>query len=137
MNNLLKFNMPDTGIIQDASSRVKMLLGLYNMGNDKTLDFTCSASPQLTLGNILYLRSYQSNSLATYKNDNDFLTPICYKINTFLNPGLPIIINKKQDVINTYYDAIAKIKIELLDRNFEPVVLKSPLKIDIKIVGAP
>lgn len=133
-NGCIQFHGEGDFTINEISPRVQMLLGLYGKLAENIQDFIAPTPPQLTLGNILYLRSIQGNALGTYKDNHPSLTPICYRINTFLKPGLPIIINKKQDVIETNYDSITKIKIELLDRNFNPVVLKSPLKIDIKII---
>lgn len=121
--------------ITNASNRVKMLLGLENM-NFPLIDskiIIAKTSPKTMFGNILYLRSFQGYSLETTKDDKNLDINICYRINTFLKSGLPIIINKKQDVLETNYENILKIKIELVDKNFEPIILKSPLKIDLVI----
>lgn len=132
-NGFIKFSGEGDFTIQSFTPRVQMLLGLYGNIPEKVQDYTCLTIPQTTFYNILYLRSLQGEALGTKKNEDDYVTPICYRINTFLKSGLPIIINKKQNTIETNYDAVAKIKLELVDKNFNPVILKSPLKIDIEI----
>lgn len=132
-NGFIKFHGEGDFTIQSFTPRVQMLIGLYGNIPEKIQDYTCSTIPQTTFYNILYLRSIQGEALGTKKDKDDYITPICYRINTFLKSGLPIIINKKQNAIETNYDAVSKIKLELVDKNFNPVILKSPMKIDIEI----
>ena len=56
-----------------------------------------------------------------------------YRINTFLKAGLPLLSDKKGDKIIVNAEAAKTITMQLVDFMYEPVILKSPMFITIKI----
>ena len=128
----------NTGILKitDASHRVKLLLGLYNMkfpivSKDSLIE--AESTPLVSYGNVLYLKSHQGNSVGMTLDDKNYHTPCIYRINQFLKSGIPLISDKKGDKIIVNAEAAKTITMELVDFMFEPVILKSPMFITIKI----
>lgn len=122
-------------IINDASHRVKLLLGLFdiNFPIDCGMKWNAPSSPMTSYGNVLYLQSIQGNAMGTRLDQSSFTAPIIYRINSFIKPGLPLIMNKKQDKVIVNVDVGKRIKITLVDFRFQPIILKSPLFICLKI----
>lgn len=122
--------------ITDASHRVKLLLGLYNMKLPiESVDrkITCESTPMLSYANVLYLKSYQGNPVGLLINEHSHTAPCIYRVNQFLKPGLPVISNVKGDKIVVNAEAAKNITMELVDFMYEPVVLKSPMFVTLKI----
>ena len=122
-----------------ASHRVKMLLGLYDTELPLTSSnsvIKASSAPLVSFGNVLYLQSLQGSNIGTRVDKNYYSAPIIYPLNTFMKSGLPIISNKKQDKVTVNIDAAKCIKIRLVDFKFEPVILRNPLFVSIKIKPA-
>ena len=138
----------DTGVISmeytkdfqiiDASHRVKLLLGLYHSkfpinSNSENNTIIADSTPMLTYGNVLYLKSNQGNALGMIIEGDRYHTPCIYRINNFLKPGLPIISNQKGDRVIVNAEAAKTITMQLVDFMYEPIVLKSPMFVTLKI----
>ena len=121
----------------DASHRVKLILGLYHMKfpvkSDENNFITADSTPILNYGNVLYLKSLQGNSVGMIHDSANVYAPCIYRINTFLKSGLPLISEKKGDKIIVNAEAAKTIKMQLVDFMYEPVILKSPMFITLKI----
>ena len=137
----------DTGVISmeytkafqiiDASHRVKLLLGLYHskfpINSNASKSIIADSTPMLTYGNVLYLKSNQGNALGMIIEGNRYHSPCIYRINNFLKPGLPIISNQKGDKVIVNAEAAKTITMQLVDFMYEPIVLKSPMFVTLKI----
>ena len=135
-SGVLLFKAPIEFQIVRASHRVKMLLGLYDTELPLTSSnsvIKASSAPLVSFGNVLYLQSLQGSNIGTRVDKNYYSAPIIYRLNTFMKSGLPIISNKKQDKVTVNIDAAKCIKIRLVDFKFEPVILRNPLFVAIKI----
>ena len=133
-------SMEDTKDFQiiDASHRVKLLLGLYHSkfpinSNSENNTIIADSTPMLTYGNVLYLKSNQGNALGMIIEGNRYHSPCIYRINNFLKPGLPIISNQKGDKVIVNAEAAKTITMQLVDFMYEPIVLKSPMFVTLKI----
>lgn len=142
-DNVISFKGALVFNINEASHRVKMLLGMIDMSFPINCDsykmIVLKTAPITNFGNVLYLKSIHGKEVITNSSDNGVESKhhplILFRINTFLKSGLPLIIknNHKRDSINVNYDAISHIKLELVDYKLEPVILKSPLFITLAI----
>jgi hypothetical protein len=95
-------------------------------------EISCDQHPSTTFGNLLYLTSLQGETISTTTADNIPITPsIIYRINQFMRPGLPVIINKKQSKIIT--NPVSKIDITLTDIYLEPIILLSRLYVAVEV----
>ena len=123
--------------LTDASHRVKLILGLYHMkfpiSSDDNNFIIADSTPMLNYGNVLYLRSLQGNSVGMIHDSVNVYAPCIYRINTFLKSGLPLISDKKGDKIIVNAEAAKTITMQLVDFMYEPVILKSPMFITLKI----
>ena len=123
--------------LTDASHRVKLILGLYHMkfpiNSDSDNFIYADSTPMLNYGNVLYLRSLQGNSVGMIHDSVNVYAPCIYRINTFLKSGLPLISDKKGDKIIVNAEAAKTITMQLVDFMYEPVILKSPMFITLKI----
>ena len=126
--------------IDSASHRVKLLLGLFDstfplesQQSGEKYTITAPACPMTSFGNVLYLQSLQGSAVGSRVDRNYYTAPVIYRINAFIRPGLPLIMNKKQDKVIVNTDAAKSIKITLTDFKFERIILKSPLFVCIKI----
>lgn len=130
---VLEFSSATSEVILDCSHRVKLLLGLYNMSFPITLPAVASSAPMLNYGNLLYLKSIQGASVGMILDQGQASTPCIYRINSFLKSGLPLISDKKGDKIIVNAEAAKTISMQLVDFMYEPVILKSPMFVTIKI----
>ncbi len=130
---VLEFSSATSEVILDCSHRVKLLLGLYNMSFPITLPAVASSTPMLNYGNLLYLKSIQGASVGMILDQGQASTPCIYRINSFLKSGLPLISDKKGDKIIVNAEAAKTISMQLVDFMYEPVILKSPMFVTIKI----
>lgn len=127
--------------ITECSHRVQLLLGIYNMKlpivSDGDNCIICASTPILTYGNLLYLKSNQGNSFGMMLDDRSYHTPCIYRINQFLKSGIPLISDKKGDKIIVNAEAAKTITMQLVDFMYEPVILKSPMFVTVKIKMIP
>ena len=127
--------------INRCSHRVKLLLGIFHqtfpidsVANDEgQWEITARSCPMLTYGNVLYLRTLEGNFVGTRNDINNITFPCAYRINQFIKPGVPLLYHKKGEKTIVNVDAAKQIKMTLVDFMYEPVILKSPMFIAIKI----
>ena len=127
--------------ITECSHRVALLLGIYNVKlpivSDESGYIICPSTPMTNYGNLLYLKSHQGNSVGMMINDKNYHTPCIYRINQYLKSGVPLISDKKGDKIIVNAEAAKTITMQLVDFMYEPVILKSPMFITVKIKMIP
>ena len=138
-----RFSKAGSFTINGASHRVKLLLGLFHcrefplraVHNEATNDYTVVAPscPMLTYANVLYLRTLEGTLVGTRSDINNITLPCAYRVNSFIKPGVPLIYHKKGEKVVVNVDAARQITVTLVDFMYEPVILKSPMFIAIKI----
>ena len=137
-NGCLKFTLDKDFEIIDASHRVKLLLGLYHTtlpvsSTDKV--YVCSSPPITNYANKLYLVSLQGQAIHASKEGMEYTPSVACSIDTFIKPGLPLIKDFDMNPIKTVIQAadLSRSSMTLVDFQFEPVVLLSPLFVTLKI----
>lgn len=130
-----QFVSADEFRIDSCSHRVKLLLGLFHcqFPIPETKEFTAPACPMLNYGNVLYLRTLEGTFVGTRNDVYNLTFPCAYRINQFIKPGVPLLYHKKGEKVIVNVDAAKQITMTLVDFMYEPVVLKSPMFIAIKI----
>ena len=121
--------------IIEASHRVKMLLGLYNsqlpiQSKDNILNL--SSVPFTCYGNNLYLRSRVSSVVGINNGSEEYIS-ICYHINEFLIPGLPVITKVPGSYVNINSYDLSNLEFTLVDFKNEPIKMTAPLFITLEI----
>ena len=135
--------------ITDASHRAKLLLGLYHTqlpiksvekGNPNVVHLVnyviTSPSPPITnYANKLYLVSLQGQAVHSIKDGMEYTPSVACSIDSFVKPGLPLIKDFDLKPIKTVIQAseLFRSSMTLVDFQFEPVVLLSPLFVTLKI----
>ena len=141
------YETDDIYISSKTTYRIRLLLGLWAAedvdayGNilipKEYKGYECPTVPMLCYNNVLYLRSIAGQQIMSRVDKANYSPPVCYRINTFLKSGLPIICDKEKfgEEVETNIEAINNvvIKLELVDFQFHPVILKSPLFICLEI----
>ena len=93
-------------------------------------------SPPITnYANKLYLISLQGQAIVSNKNNLEYSPSVACSIDSFIKLGLPLIKDFDINPIKTkiWAAALSKLTITLVDFQFEPVVLLSPLFLTLKI----
>jgi hypothetical protein len=126
---------PHNGIaIHGATHRVRLLLGLVNYFDDEEFHkvLTATETPNCSLGNLMYLHSFEAGDSVLCKNENGFIigSSIIYTINQFMRPNLPVIVKNKHP-IKKYVNSLSHLSFQLTDKYNIPVVLRSPLLVSI------
>ena len=138
--NHLYFQYSTTFTIKESSHRVKLLLGLYHTtlpisDSEEEHILECKSPPITNYANKLYLISLQGQAIISNKNNLEYTPSVACSIYTFIKPSLPLIkdfdINPIKPKIQAA--ALSKLTITLVDFQFEPVVLLSPLFLTLKI----
>ena len=134
----LKLTLDKDFEIIDASHRVKLLLGLYHTtlpvsSTDKV--YVCSSPPITNYANKLYLVSLQGQAIHASKEGMEYTPSVACSIDTFIKSGLPLIKDFDINPIKTVIQAadLSRSSMTLVDFQFEPVVLLSPLFVTLKI----
>ena len=134
----LKLTLDKDFQILDASHRVKLLLGLYHTtlpvsSTDKV--YVCSSPPITNYANKLYLVSLQGQAIHASKEGMEYTPSVACSIDTFIKSGLPLIKDFDINPIKTVIQAadLSRSSMTLVDFQFEPVVLLSPLFVTMKI----
>ena len=137
-NGCVKFTLDKDFEIIDASHRVKLLVGLYHTtlpvsSTDKV--YVCSSPPITNYANKLYLVSLQGQAIHASKEGMEYTPSVACSIDTFIKPGLPLIKDFDMNPIKTVIQAadLSRSSMTLVDFQFEPVVLLSPLFVTLKI----
>ena len=126
-----------------GSHRAKLLTGLYNVKDC----FECVPNeeiempdlPILNYANKLYLVSLQGQAVHSSIGEKEYTPSIIANIDTFILDQIPIIINydsAKPIKIKTNTDSLKYLEMRLVDFMYQPVILKSPLFITLKIKPA-
>ena len=134
----LQFTLDKDFQIIDASHRVKLLLGLYHTtlpvsSTDKV--YACPSPPITNYANKLYLVSLQGQAIHASKEGMEYTPSVSCSIDTFIKSGLPLIKDFDLNPIKTIIQAsdLSRSSMTLVDFQFEPVVLLSPLFVTLKI----
>ena len=130
--------------IIEATHRAKLLLGLYhtqlpiisNWDIETRLQAVIAPSPPITnYANKLYLVSLQGQAVHSIKDGLEYTPSVACSIDSFVKSGLPLIKDFDLNPIKTVVQAsdLSRSSMTLVDFQFEPVVLLSPLFITLKI----
>jgi len=121
--------------VNDASHRVKMLLGIYHteLPIGGTASVVCPSAPYLCYGNVLYLMARHGAPVGYNgcKNSEEYHY-IVYKSFEFLYKGLPIICRHDGVTIRTTIDSFRALEFTSVDMMLQPVKLLAPLHITIE-----
>jgi hypothetical protein len=129
------FSATEEFTIPEASHRAKYLLGLMAFDSVfKSATHFATETPSVCFGHLLYLSSQQGQIIETEDQYGyDVAKDVIYRINQFMVPNLPVIINKKQNSLQRNSGELNNVKIQLTDRYFQPLILQSPLYVALKI----
>ena len=120
--------------VNDASHRVRMLLGLYHTELPiEGLTVVIPSAPYLCYGNVLFLMARHGAPVGYNgsKNSEEYHC-IVYKSFEFLYKGLPIICRHDGVTIRTTIDSFRTLEFTLVDMMLQPVKLLAPLLITIE-----
>ena len=134
----LKITLDKDFEIIDASHRVKLLMGLYHTTlpvSSSNKVYVCSSPPITNYANKLYLVSLQGQAIHASKEGMEYTPSVACSIDTFIKSGLPLIKDFDINPIKTVIQAadLSRSSMTLVDFQFEPVVLLSPLFVTLKI----
>ena len=134
--------------IIDASHNVKLLLGLYHSNlplvssrpkiienqNLSPCELIMPSIPYRNYGNVLYLTTRTDMICSVNNKDgNEESLSIAYKTNEILYPGFPVMckIPSQWSLINS--SQLNQLEFTLVDFQFQPIKLHSPLYITLEI----
>ena len=136
---VLQIEGPEEFNIVDASHNIKILLGLYHttlpiQSHSKII--TMPSVPYRSYGNVLYLTA--RTDMICSVNDKDGKEEslsIAYKTNEILYPGFPVMckIPSQWSIINS--SQLNQLEFTLVDFQFHPVKLHSPLYITLELTS--
>lgn len=135
---VFKLTPTSTITIESISHRASLLLGLFNVKLPITIapaeTFVCPDIPILDYGNKFYLISLQGNAVHTNQN---YTPSVIADIDTFIKDGLPMLVNletvRKPIKIKINTDGLKYLEMQLVDFMFQPIVIKSPVFVTLKI----
>lgn len=132
----------------EGTHRAKLITGLYNIkNNDQNYknSFGCIKDteefvpdlPILDLANKLYLVSLQGNAIGSQIGDKENTPSVIATIDTMIMDNEALIYNFERDgkpiKIKCNTDSLKYIEMRLVDFMYQPIILKSPLFITLKI----
>ena len=134
----LKFTHNKDFQITEATHRAKLLLGLYHTTlpvSSTNNTYTFLSPPITNYANKLYLVSLQGQAIHASKEGKEYTPSVACSIDTFIKSGLPLIKDFDLNPIKTVTQAadLSRSSMTLVDFQFEPVVLLSPLFVTLKI----
>ena len=139
----LRFYNASSFTIIDMSHRVKLLTGMFHhlefpikatfIEEKYEYEIIADSCPMLTYGDVLYLRTLEGSFVGTRSDVHNRTFPCALRINQFIKPGVPLIYHKKGEKTVINVAAAKQITMTLVDFLYEPVILKSPMFIAIKI----
>ena len=140
---VLKMTPLKNMIIYEPSHRVALLLGLYNEEFPLELEanepFYIQDMPILN-HTKLYLVSLQGNPMYANIGKQQYTPSIIGNIDTWTSDREVLIYNFEKEgkplKIKTYTDSLKNLEISLVDFQFQPIALMSPLNLCIKIKPA-
>ena len=129
--------------ITSISHRAALLTGLYNTPLPLTIDpkepFIVPDLPIIT-HTKLYLVSLQGNPMYSAIGDQEYTPSVIGNINTMAIDGKPLIYDFEKEgkpiKIKTNTDSLKYLELSLVDFQFQPIALKSPLFVSIKVKPA-
>ncbi len=142
-NRVIKFKALQNMQIQEPTHRMKLILGLYNVKFPFILranqTYTCPDIP-ITRHTKFYLVSLQGNPMYSNIGEQQHTPSIIGTIDTITRDSIPLIYNFEKEgkplKIKTYTDSLKYLEMSLVDFQFQPIVLKSPLFLSVKIKPA-
>lgn len=126
----------------EGTHRAKLVTGLYNTKKfviPKGQKINVPELPILDLSNKLYLISLQGMPVSSSINGQEYTPSVIANIDTMVIDGEPLIVNYetfKPIKIKVNTDSLKYLELSLVDFMYQPVVLKSPLFVTIKIKPA-
>ena len=137
IDSLGRVMLHDTSIINEATHRVKLLLGLYHTDLPLTGDnniITCPSAPYLCFGNILNLMARHGLVVGTNTNKNkEEYHCIIYKSAELLYQNLPVICRHIGVGISSNCDQFRNLEFRLVDFMLHEVKLLAPLHVTIEV----
>lgn len=142
-NKTITINNSDNDmVVMSCTPRIKNLLGLYNTNIDSIViskSYSISDIPILQHTKF-YLVSLQGQAVQSNIGDKEYTPSIIGNIDTITLDGKPFIYNFEKEgkplKIKTYTDSLKYLELSLVDFMYQPVVLKSPLFITLKVKPA-
>ena len=122
------------------SHRAGLVTGLYNikMNTEYAVDEKIKGEiPIWDYANKLYLISKQGQSIQSNIGDREYNPSIIANIDHVIGPGIPIIANFEflskpiKNIVNI--DSFKQIELELVDFQYQPIPLESPMFVTIKV----
>ena len=125
--------------VSDASENVLKLLGIKELYT-KSIKFphvVASSAGYYQLTPILYLTSNLGTTHYSYVDNDCTNQKILMKINNYFIHGFPIVCHNFEysSIVNT--SALSEACFKLVDANFKPVKLLSPMYLSITAIGVP
>ena len=127
-------------IINDMSHRAKLITGLYNakfpITFTKDNPYVVADIPITDYANKLYLVSLQGQAVFSSKEGQEYTPSILTSIDTFIKDNKPILVNyddKKPIKIKINTDGLKFIEMQLVDFQYYPVPIKSPIFVIVKV----
>ena len=126
----------------NGSHRAKLITGLYNCQKfdiEANVETEVPDLPILDLANKLYLVSLQGVAVGSHIGNQEYTPSIIANIDTMVIDNEPIIVNydtTKPIKVKCNTDSLKYLEMRLVDFMFQPVILKSPLFITLKIKPA-
>lgn len=138
-----KIDITEPLSIEAVTHRVQLLLGMYNEKFPLKLNanetYTCPDIPIFS-HTKLYLVSIQGQAIHSNLGEQEYTPSVLADINTMTIDGKPFIYDFDQQgkpiktKINT--DSLKYLEIRLVDFKFQPIILRSPLFLTIKVKPA-
>ncbi len=128
-------------LIMECTPRIKNLLGLYNTKDYIIINRSYIIQDIPVLQHTkFYLVSLQGQAITSSIGDKEYTPSVIGNIDTIIMDRKPFIYNFEKEgkplKIKTYTDSLKHLEMSLVDFTFQPVILKSPLFITIKIKPA-
>jgi hypothetical protein len=123
-------------VIRDMSHRAKLLTGFYDTKLpiiSESFTIESPSVPYVYHGNKLYLVSNQGNAI---HSSNVQFPSVLFRINEFLMSTLPVLIKPREeerDVVIGDGGSLREIELKLVDRWYEPVKIRNPMIVTIKM----
>lgn len=161
LKDFLQYNDPLLGrvmtVVSDAACRLQLQMhlnvhfeeitrlaglvtGLWNERGDEIYDAGDTITferPARTLYDKLYLVSKQGQSIQSSVEGNEYTPSVIANIDHLIRDGTPIIYNFEmygkpiKNIVNT--DSFKQIELELVDFQYQPVKLMSPMFVTIRV----
>ena len=122
------------------SHRAGLVTGLYNAELNKVYPPNVTVRFEIPIrdyANKLYLVSKQGQSIKSNIGDREYNPSIIANIDHVIGPGIPIIANFEflgkpiKNIVNI--DSFKQIELELVDFQYQPIPLESPMFVTIKV----